>query len=127
MRLQPGSLDPAHFVERHGLLLIVAFGESVIAIGTGVGQLPLMPGLFGGRSSRRRSRPPCGGRTSCATRRAPRRCSMRAGAESPASGDERVHAAARRNLSPSPGRDTTAVCAPCARASAVWPAARPGP
>ncbi|MCX5052791.1 MULTISPECIES: low temperature requirement protein A [unclassified Streptomyces] len=48
MRVQLGSLDPAHFVERHGLLLIVAFGESVIAIGTGVGQLPLTPGLFGG-------------------------------------------------------------------------------
>ncbi|MFF4501735.1 low temperature requirement protein A [Streptomyces sp. NPDC001401] len=48
MRVQLGSLDPAHFVERHGLLLIVAFGESVIAIGTGIGQLPLTPGLFGG-------------------------------------------------------------------------------
>ena len=48
MRVQLGSLDPAHFVERHGLLLIVAFGESVIAIGTGIGELPLTPGLFGG-------------------------------------------------------------------------------
>jgi low temperature requirement protein LtrA len=48
MRVQLGSLDPAHFVERHGLLLIVAFGESVIAIGTGIGGLPLTPGLFGG-------------------------------------------------------------------------------
>ena len=48
LRVQLGSLDPAHFVERHGLLLIVAFGESVIAIGTGIGQLPLTPGLFGG-------------------------------------------------------------------------------
>ncbi|MFF4799595.1 low temperature requirement protein A [Streptomyces sp. NPDC001351] len=48
LRVQLGSLDPAHFVERHGLLLIVAFGESVIAIGTGIGELPLTPGLFGG-------------------------------------------------------------------------------
>ncbi|TQJ91090.1 low temperature requirement protein A [Streptomyces sp. SLBN-31] len=48
MRAQLGRLDPAHFVERHGLLLIVAFGESVIAIGTGIGDLPLTPGLFGG-------------------------------------------------------------------------------
>ncbi|MFF4358827.1 low temperature requirement protein A [Streptomyces sp. NPDC001604] len=48
VRVQLGSLDPAHFVERHGLLLIVAFGESVIAIGTGIGELPLTPGLFGG-------------------------------------------------------------------------------
>ncbi|RAG81079.1 low temperature requirement protein A [Streptacidiphilus pinicola] len=30
-----GGLDPAHFVERHGLLLIIAFGESVVAIGVG--------------------------------------------------------------------------------------------
>jgi low temperature requirement protein LtrA len=30
-----GGLDPAHFVERHGLLLIIAFGESVVAIGAG--------------------------------------------------------------------------------------------
>jgi low temperature requirement protein LtrA len=51
-----GALDPAHFVERHGLLLIVAFGESVIAIGvgsgtgtgTGTGELRLDWGLFGG-------------------------------------------------------------------------------
>ncbi|WP_419996514.1 low temperature requirement protein A [Streptomyces boninensis] len=31
-----GGLNPAHFVERHGLLLIVAFGESVIAVGVGL-------------------------------------------------------------------------------------------
>ncbi|MFJ8310447.1 MULTISPECIES: low temperature requirement protein A [unclassified Streptomyces] len=47
-----GALDPAHFVERHGLLLIVAFGESVIAIGVGSGsesgELRLDWGLFGG-------------------------------------------------------------------------------
>jgi low temperature requirement protein LtrA len=30
-----GELDPAHFVERHGLLLIIVFGESVVAIGAG--------------------------------------------------------------------------------------------
>ncbi|MEU5596769.1 low temperature requirement protein A [Streptomyces sp. NPDC020298] len=48
LRVQLGTLDPAHFVERHGLLLIVAFGESVISIGSGIGDLPLTPGLFGG-------------------------------------------------------------------------------
>ncbi|WP_369231898.1 low temperature requirement protein A [Streptomyces sp. R21] len=48
LRSQLGGLDPSHFVERHGLLLIVAFGESVIAIGIGIGDLPLTPGLFGG-------------------------------------------------------------------------------
>ncbi|MEU6572496.1 low temperature requirement protein A [Streptomyces sp. NPDC046805] len=48
MRVQLGSLDPAHFVERHGLLLIIALGESVVSIGIGIGDLPLTPGLFGG-------------------------------------------------------------------------------
>lgn len=48
LRVQLGALDPAHFVERHGLLLIVAFGESVVSIGVGAGDLPLTPGLFGG-------------------------------------------------------------------------------
>ncbi|MGW7383043.1 low temperature requirement protein A [Streptomyces sp. NPDC054794] len=48
MRVQLGSLDPAHFVERHGLLLIIALGESVISIGVGIGDLPLTAGLFGG-------------------------------------------------------------------------------
>jgi low temperature requirement protein LtrA len=32
---------PAHFVERHGLVVIVAIGESVVAIGFGASQLPL--------------------------------------------------------------------------------------
>ncbi|WP_438319726.1 low temperature requirement protein A (plasmid) [Streptomyces sp. HUAS TT3] len=50
LRVQLGGIDAAHFVERHGLLLIVAFGESVIAIaiGIGIGDLPLTPGIFGG-------------------------------------------------------------------------------
>jgi low temperature requirement protein LtrA len=32
---------PAHFVERHGLVVIVAIGESVVAIGFGASQLPV--------------------------------------------------------------------------------------
>ncbi|GGU85208.1 low temperature requirement protein A [Streptomyces filipinensis] len=48
LRVQLGDLDPAHFVERHGLLLIIAFGESVVSIGVGIGDLPLTPGLFCG-------------------------------------------------------------------------------
>ncbi|MET9891128.1 low temperature requirement protein A [Streptomyces sp. NPDC006465] len=48
LRSQLGALDPAHFVERHGLLLIVAFGESVIAIGIGIGNRPLTEDLFVG-------------------------------------------------------------------------------
>jgi low temperature requirement protein LtrA len=33
------EIEPAHFVERHGLLVIVAIGESVVAIGIGAGHL----------------------------------------------------------------------------------------
>jgi low temperature requirement protein LtrA len=36
-----------HFVERHGLLLIVALGESVVAIGIGIAGVPLTLKLFG--------------------------------------------------------------------------------
>lgn len=35
-RAGPFDVHPAHFVERHGLLMIVAFGESVIAIGAAI-------------------------------------------------------------------------------------------
>ncbi len=40
------TLRTAHFVERHGLLLIVAFGESVVAIGIGTSDLPIGPSMF---------------------------------------------------------------------------------
>ena len=43
-----GDLDPAHFVERHGLLLIIVFGESVVAIGAGASGTRLDWGLAGG-------------------------------------------------------------------------------
>ena len=33
--------SPGHFAERHGLILIVALGESIVAIGVGVAQLPV--------------------------------------------------------------------------------------
>lgn len=32
---------PGHFAERHGLILIVALGESIVAIGIGIGSFPL--------------------------------------------------------------------------------------
>jgi len=35
------QLSPAHFVERNGLLLIVALGESIVAVGVGARELPL--------------------------------------------------------------------------------------
>ena len=34
-------LNPAHFAERNGLVVLVALGESVVAIGTGAADLPL--------------------------------------------------------------------------------------
>jgi low temperature requirement protein LtrA len=40
------AIRPGHFVERHGLLLIVAFGESVVAIGIGIGAVEIDLGLF---------------------------------------------------------------------------------
>ena len=40
------TISPAHFVERHGLVIIIALGESVVAIGVGAAGLPvdLRPG-----------------------------------------------------------------------------------
>jgi low temperature requirement protein LtrA len=37
---------PTHFVERYGLLVIIAFGESVVAIGIGAAGLPVDVGLL---------------------------------------------------------------------------------
>ncbi|WP_199520451.1 low temperature requirement protein A, partial [Kitasatospora sp. MBT63] len=41
------QLRAGHFVERHGLVMIVAFGESVIAIGVGAGDERLSVALVG--------------------------------------------------------------------------------
>ncbi|UQN06171.1 low temperature requirement protein A [Deinococcus sp. QL22] len=35
------QLNPQHFVERHSLLIIIALGESIVAVGSGVGELAL--------------------------------------------------------------------------------------
>jgi low temperature requirement protein LtrA len=40
-RVSGFRIAPAHFVERHGLVVIVAIGESVIAIGIGASHLPI--------------------------------------------------------------------------------------
>jgi low temperature requirement protein LtrA len=39
-------LSPEHFVERFGLVIIIALGESVVAIGVGAAGLPLDPGVI---------------------------------------------------------------------------------
>lgn len=38
----------AHFTERHGLIVILAIGESIIAIGTGVASVPMSGGILAG-------------------------------------------------------------------------------
>jgi low temperature requirement protein LtrA len=40
-------LRAAHFVERHGLLVLITFGESIIAIGFGAAGSELTPGIVG--------------------------------------------------------------------------------
>jgi low temperature requirement protein LtrA len=40
-------IAPAHFVERHELVVIIALGESVVAVGIGAGELPIDLGLVG--------------------------------------------------------------------------------
>ena len=35
------EIAPAHFVERHGLVMIIAIGESIIAVGAGAADLPV--------------------------------------------------------------------------------------
>jgi low temperature requirement protein LtrA len=39
------TVVPAHFVERHGLVVLIAIGESVIAVGIGASHLPVDHGL----------------------------------------------------------------------------------
>ena len=40
-------VSPAHFAERHGLIVIIALGESIVALGVGAAGLPLDAGLVG--------------------------------------------------------------------------------
>ncbi|MDQ1673408.1 MAG: hypothetical protein QOC98_1970 [Frankiaceae bacterium] len=40
-------LSPAHFAERHGLIIIIALGESIIAIGVGASGVSLRAGTIG--------------------------------------------------------------------------------
>jgi low temperature requirement protein LtrA len=40
-------MSPSHFVERHGLVILIALGESVVAIGTGAADRPVTLSLLG--------------------------------------------------------------------------------
>jgi len=39
-------MSPNHFVERHGLVILIALGESVVVIGTGAADRPMTPALL---------------------------------------------------------------------------------
>jgi low temperature requirement protein LtrA len=41
-------ISPGHFAERHGLIVIIALGESVVSLGVGAGRLPLGAGVIVG-------------------------------------------------------------------------------
>ena len=58
------SLSPGHFAERHGLIVIIALGESIVAIGVGAAGLALEPASSRLRRSASRSPPRFGGCTS---------------------------------------------------------------
>ena len=45
-RMHGWRVSPAHFVERFGLIIIIALGESIVAIGVGAAGLPLDAGLI---------------------------------------------------------------------------------
>jgi low temperature requirement protein LtrA len=45
-RARGWRVSPEHFVERHGLIVIIALGESIVAIGVGAAGLPLDIGLI---------------------------------------------------------------------------------
>jgi low temperature requirement protein LtrA len=46
-RIDGFTISAAHFVERHGLVVIIALGESVVAVGAGAAGLELTPSLIG--------------------------------------------------------------------------------
>jgi low temperature requirement protein LtrA len=65
------SVGAAHFVERHGLVVLIAIGESVVAVGIGAEHLAIDLRLVVVAVPGPRSRPVSGGRTSAATIGAP--------------------------------------------------------
>jgi low temperature requirement protein LtrA len=45
---QEWRVEPAHFSERHGLMIIIALGESIVALGVGAGSLGISTGVVVG-------------------------------------------------------------------------------
>jgi low temperature requirement protein LtrA len=44
-RGRPANISPSHFAERYGLIVIIALGESVVALGVAAGHRTLTPGI----------------------------------------------------------------------------------
>ena len=57
-------VSPEHFVERFGQIILIALGESIVALGVGAEGVRLDAGVIAPRSSVSASLPACGGRTS---------------------------------------------------------------
>ena len=57
-------IHPGHFAERHGLVVIIALGESIVAVGVGASGVGLGAGYSSPSCSGSHSLPPCGGPTS---------------------------------------------------------------
>ncbi len=62
------QLHPSHFAERHGLIIIIALGESIVAIGVGAHGHVDAGVVDGGRARASRSRARSGGSTSTSWR-----------------------------------------------------------
>ncbi|MGZ4114974.1 MAG: low temperature requirement protein A [Actinomycetota bacterium] len=45
-RGRPANISPSHFAERYGLIVIIALGESVVALGVGAAHRALTPGII---------------------------------------------------------------------------------
>ena len=60
------QLSPGHFAERHGLIIIIALGESIVAIGVGAEGIELDAGALAAAVSASASPPRCAGPTSTA-------------------------------------------------------------
>ena len=55
---------PAHFAERHGLIVLIALGKSIVALGVGASGVPFTPAMLRPRSWASSSSRRSGGRTS---------------------------------------------------------------
>ena len=65
------EIGAEHFVERHGLVVLIAIGESVVAVGAGAGGHPSTSSWSPSSSPASPSRRASGGRTSAGTTRVP--------------------------------------------------------